>query len=264
MGSVIGFIGAGNMATAILHGMLSGSAQWNISVYDVDASRSALWGKLGCHVCSSSKELAKNSDIIFLAVKPQNIDDVLRDIADSLESGTLIISIAAGVSIKKIRNIIGDYPVVRVMPNACMTVMEGASAVSFSDNVTEAQLDTAVKIFRSCGTVEVIDESLQDAVIGVNGSSPAYVFLFAKAVVDEAEAEGIDRTAALELICGTLRGSAKMMLENNSIDELISIITSRGGTTEAALRVLNENGFYDSLRKATQACLKRARELGGN
>ncbi len=261
--STIGFIGAGNMATAICRGLLSSVNASDIYVFDIDSNKTDVWKDLGCCICNSAKETASLSDYLIIAVKPQNISELLSDISDSLRNGGVLVSIAAGVSIDKIKGLIGDYPVVRVMPNACMTVLEGASAVSASGDVTAVQLDKVCEILRSCGAAEIIDESLQNSIIAVHGSSPAFIFLFVKAIIDEAEAEGISYESAKNLICSTLIGSAKMMIDSTrSLDELISVITSKGGTTEAALKVLDNNNFYDSIRECMKACRDRAEELG--
>jgi len=262
----VGFIGAGNMASAIIDGMLSAEIMpaEKINVFDPDESKQCLFRKKGCSVCDSNVDTASKSEILIIAVKPQTISEVLSEISAHLSKGGVLVSIAAGVSIERIRSFIGDYPVVRIMPNACMTVSLGASALSCSKNVNEEQLNTVRKIFSCCGITEIIDESLQNSIISIHGSSPAYIFLSARAIVDEAVEEGIDSQTALNLICQTLHGSAKMLLDlGKSPDELMKIITSKGGTTEAALAVLDEHGFYDSLRQAMKACLNRAEELGG-
>lgn len=262
----VGFIGAGNMASAIINGMLSADVMCaeKINIFDPDESKRSLFAGKGCSVCSSNADAAEKSEILIIAVKPQIISEVLSEISSHLSEGGVLVSIAAGVSTERIQNIIGDYPIIRIMPNACMTVSLGASAFSCSQKVSGEQLDAVREIFSCCGVTEIIDESLQNSIISVHGSSPAYIFLFAKAIVDEAVEEGIEERTALNLICQTLCGSAKMLLESGKTpDELIKIITSKGGTTEAALAVLNEHGFYDSLRQAMKVCLNRAEELGG-
>lgn len=263
----VGFIGAGNMASAIIDGMLSSEiiSTDKINVFDTDVNKRESFSAKGCSVCDSNIETAQKSDVLILAVKPQNISEVLSEISEHLSEGGVLVSIAAGVSIERIQSFVGDYPIIRIMPNACMMVSLGASAFSCSGKVSGEQLDCVREIFSCCGVTEIIDESLQNSVISVHGSSPAYIFLFAKAIVDEAAEEGIDSKTALNLICQTLCGSAKMLLESGKTpDELIKIITSKGGTTEAAMAVLNECGFYDALRQAMKACLNRAEELGKN
>jgi len=261
--STIAFIGAGNMASSIYNGLLAANPCADVAVFDIDTGKTAVWHSKGSRVCSCAKEAASIADVLFLAVKPQNITEVLSEISNSLKDGGVVVSIAAGVSIEKIQSFIGDYPIIRVMPNACMTVLEGASALSCSPMVTPEQTALVSEILSSCGSVEIIPENLQNSIIAVHGSSPAFIFLFAKAIVDEAEAEGINPESALNLFCSTLAGSAKMMIEDpRSIDELISVITSKGGTTEAALRVLSQYDFYNAIREAMKACRDRAEELG--
>lgn len=263
----IGCLGIGNMASALINGMLSAGiiSASKISVFDPDENKRGVFAEKGCDVCLSNIDAAQKAEILIVAVKPQIISEVLSEISAHLSEGGVLVSIAAGVSIERIQSFVGDYPIVRVMPNACMTCSLGASAISASDNVSSEQLSIVREIFSSCGVAEVIDESLQNSIIAVHGSSPALIFLFAKAVVDEAASEGIDSQIALNLICQTLCGSAKMLLESGkSPDELMKIITSKGGTTEAALSVLDNNNFYDSIRQAMKACRNRAEELGNN
>lgn len=261
----IGFIGAGNMATAIIKGLIAqnGSAQ-NLSVYDVDAEKCALMQALGVSVCASSCALTAQSDIIVLAVKPQNYAEVLAAVKGEVNMQKTFVSIAAGISIAYVQTALGcDCPVVRVMPNTPLLLKKGASALCPSDNISEEDNKIVYDMFAGSGVCEYIAEEHMNEIIAVNGSSPAYIYLFAKAMADYAAAQGIDYGKAMNLICATLEGSAAMLRESgDSADVLIQKVSSKGGTTIAALDRLRAHGFTEAISDAMAACTKRAEELG--
>ena len=262
----IGFIGAGNMATAIINGILGNNAKLpsELNVFDVDKAKLELMAQKGVEAASSCSELAEKSDIILLAVKPQNYDEVLNDIKDSVTDDKVIVTIAAGISIEYIRKRLGrNVPAVRVMPNTPLLLGKGASAVCPSENISEEELEEVSRMFSLSGDVAILPESKMNAVIAVNGSSPAYVYLFAKAMLDYAVSVGIDREAALSLICKTFEGSAEMLRSSgDSPDVLIDKVSSKGGTTIEALKVLRERNVPEAIIDAMAACTKRAEELG--
>lgn len=260
----IGFIGAGNMATAIIDGILrSGDVPAeNITVFDLMTEKLKLMAQKGIAAAESSKEVADKSDIIVLAVKPQNYAEVLNGIKDSVNNKKVIVTIAAGISTDYIAAALDcDCPMVRVMPNTPLLLGSGASAVS-RRNISDEDFKYVYDMFANGGVVEILDESLMNSVIAVNGSSPAYVYLFAKAMVDYAEKEGIDTEAALRLVCATLKGSAEMLEKSGDTpQELIRKVSSPGGTTLKALEKLEEKDFYNSVIEAMDACTNRANEL---
>ena len=262
----IGFIGAGNMATAIINGVITTGTYpaEKLFVFDVSKEKCDAMQEKGVGSFSSANALVKDCDVVFLAVKPQNFAEVLESVRDAVTMNTLFVTIAAGISTRYIKDAVGcDCPVIRVMPNTPLLLGQGATAICRSENVTEDQFALIQGFFASCGTVAVLDESQLNAVIAVNGSSPAYVYLFAKAMVDSAEKQGIDRETALSLVCQTLIGSAAMLSQPDaSPDALIKMVSSPGGTTLKALDVLYENGFEGIIDKAMQACTQRAEELG--
>ena len=261
----VGFIGAGNMATAIINGMLK-SKEYNpcdIYIFDLDENKKEAMKKNGVSVCKTSIEVLNSSEYVVLAIKPQNYPDVLTEIKDAVENNHVIISIAAGISIEFIKSYISaECDFVRVMPNTPLLLGCGASAICSSANISKDKLDVASKLFSASGIVEFLDEDKMNAVIAVNGSSPAYVYLFAKALLDYSHTQGIDEKSAVNLVCSTLEGSAKMIRESgNTPQELIKAVSSPGGTTLEALKVLEENKFYETLISAMENCTRRANEL---
>jgi len=262
-----GFIGVGNMAGAILNGMIDAGIEnpGNIVLYDICAEKTEKFSAMGCRTASSERELVQQCSTVVLAIKPQGFEALLKDIADLLDESKLIISIAAGISIDYINSVTGKtLPIVRCLPNTPMTLGVGVSALTYRAPATEVQYEYASRIFRSCGKVFYVDEDKFDEIICVHSSSPAYFFLMVKAMADSAAEQGIDRKQAMEMIIGTILGAAKMMDESGfDCDQLISMVASKGGTTEASLRSFSENGFSDVVDKAMKACTQRAKELGG-
>lgn len=264
--TTIGFIGAGNMSTAIIKGILTKKIcdTSNLFVYDIDKSKTQSFKNLNINVLENESQIAKNCDIVFLCVKPQDFKSVINKIKSEIYENKIIVSVIVGISTDYIKKSVGKpCKVVRCMPNTPLLVGEGASALCKSDEVTDEQFDLICNIFNSCGITEVIDESLMNAITSVNGSSPAYVYLFAKAVIDGAEKQGIDREVAKRLIAQTLRGSATMLLTSQEPpEELIKKVASPGGTTEKALQALKELEFEEAIIEAMLRCTKRAHELG--
>ena len=262
----IGFIGAGNMATAIIKGIIArnGNAD-NINVFDVSEEKQNLMKELGAAVCGSCADVTAKSDIIVLAVKPQHYAEAIASLKDAATAEKTFVSIAAGISISYVQNALGKAcPVVRVMPNTPLLLGKGASALCPSDNISEEDKQIVEELFAGSGVCEYITEEHMNEIISVNGSSPAYIYLFAKAMADYAESCGIDYDKAMNLICATLEGSAAMLRESgDSADVLIEKVSSKGGTTIAALEQLRSRGFTEALTEAMKACTNRAEELLG-
>lgn len=266
MSKNIGFIGAGNMATAIINGMLLNNIALpeQINVFDLDKGKLTAFQEKGIVTKESISDLAKESDIILLAVKPQNYEEVLTELKNLVDSQKVMVSIAAGISINYITNLLEkDCPCVRVMPNTPLLLGCGATALCPSENIDKEDFDIVYNMFATSGICEVLPEEQMNKIISVNGSSPAYIYLFAKAICDYAKESGINEAVALNLICATLKGSAEMLLRSgDSPDELIKKVSSPGGTTIAALNTLNENNFYETIKNAMNSCTDRAEELG--
>ena len=262
----IGFIGAGNMATAIINGMISNNVSnaSDIYVFDLDAQKLQIMSNQGINACENANAVVENCHFVVLAVKPQNYQEVLQGISNSVTDNTVMVSIAAGISIDYVINTLGKKcPCVRVMPNTPLLLGCGATALCPSDNISEDDFDVVKSMFATSGVYQVLPESQMNTIISVNGSSPAYVYLFAKAMCDYATEQGISADVAMDLICATLKGSAEMLTKSGDTpDELIKKVSSPGGTTIAALNVLDEGKFYQNIKDAMQACTKRAEELG--
>ncbi|MGN1132397.1 MAG: pyrroline-5-carboxylate reductase, partial [Ruminococcus sp.] len=205
-----------------------------------------------------------NSDIVVLAVKPQNYEDVLLEIKKDVDNTKIFVSIAAGISISYVQTTLEcDCPMVRVMPNTPLLLGKGATALCPSQNISTEDFNIVKDMFALNGTVEVFGEEHMNEIIAVNGSSPAYIYLFAKAMADYAQECGIPYESALNLVVATLEGSAAMLRDSgDSPDTLIKKVSSPGGTTIAALDTLEEYKFYDAVKSAMASCTRRAEELG--
>lgn len=266
MNKKVGFIGAGNMATAIINGLIKNKVccPSDIYVFDLDTAKLNFMKEKGANAEKSAKELANIADIIVLAVKPQNYSEVLEEIKSEVTTNKVIVSIAAGISRQYVTDSLGcNCPCVRVMPNTPLLLGMGATALSPSSNINEDDFKIVYNMFAMSGVCEILDESKMNTVIAVNGSSPAYIYLFAKAMADYAKEQGIDEKAAMNLICATLKGSAEMLLNSgDSPDTLIKKVSSPGGTTLKALEALENTGFYNGIKQAMESCTQRAEELG--
>lgn len=270
----VGFIGAGNMGFAIMKGIFdSGLCKCNdkcadspsiqLYAFDTDNEKLKRLEQYNVSACISAQELAESCKYVFLAIKPQQLDEVLDDIKDKITSESVIISICAGVTGEYIKSkTIPDAKVVLVMPNTPLLLGEGASALARVEPVSDDEFELVCRIFSSCGEIAVIDKEKMKEIIAINGSSPAFIYLYAKAFVDYAKSVGIDESVAKTLFAKTLIGSAKMITDSgNSIDELIRMVSSKGGTTIAGLEKLREGNLENTVKKACEACTKRAYEL---
>lgn len=260
----LGFIGVGNMGRAIIKGAYGKLGNTAVFAYDADPEKLSGLTEYGATAAQSVKELAEKCDYILLAVKPQQLDSVLAEIKPILREQTVIISICAGISAEYIKErTSAQAKVVLVMPNTPMMLGEGASAMSCSDDVSEAEFAFARKVIGSCGITEVVPPDKMKEVIAINGSSPAFIYLYAKGFVEYAQKVGIDGGAALKLFAQTLVGSAKMLTDSGmTVDELIKQVSSPGGTTLAGLDKLYEGKLTEVVDNACTACTKRAYELG--
>ncbi len=267
MSKKVGFIGAGNMATAIIDGMLKNKTIDNKDIYVFDVfsdSLNKIATKNNINACKNNLELLSKSDIIVLAVKPQSFEEVLTELKAEVTTNKVFVSIAAGISINYIQSHLEcNCPCVRVMPNTPILLGQGATAICPSDNIDEESYNIVYNMFALSGVCEKLPENLMNTVIPVNGSSPAYVYLFAKAMIDFAVEQGIDEKSAQKLVCATLKGSASMIEQSGDTpSELINKVCSKGGTTIEAIKTLEEKDFYNSIKIAMQNCSNRAEELG--
>jgi pyrroline-5-carboxylate reductase len=263
----LGFIGGGNMAGALVKGLLHSAAVTadRVVVSDVSPERRGHLERLhGVKTTSDNHALVRDSDVVVLAVKPQAIDKVLAEIARDVEARHLVVSVAAGVPVVAIE---GKLPkgtrLVRAMPNTAAIVLAGATAISAGTHATDRDLDTARAMFEAVGRVVTLDESLLDAVTGLSGSGPAYVMLMIEALADGGVKVGLHRDTALLLAAQTVFGSAKLLLETGEHPgRLKDQVTSPGGTAIAGLHTLEAGGLRTTLIDAVEAATKRAGELG--
>ncbi|MGI5959466.1 MAG: pyrroline-5-carboxylate reductase [Massiliimalia sp.] len=258
----IGFVGAGNMATAIIKGYISQSTD-EIWAYDIDSAKVDSLASMGVKPSQDLAEMANQMDYLFLCVKPQNFTDVLAVLKGHLRPETVIVSIAAGITSSYLKKELGENTkIVRVMPNTPLLLGCGASALSQVEPCGQEEFQFVCHIFQSSGSIAVIPESKMNEIITINGSSPAYLYLIAQYFVEYGEQQGIDSKTALELFANTMTGTAKMILESGrSLDELIAMVSSKGGTTLAGLASLREDQLRQTIFHACDACTKRAYEL---
>lgn len=268
--STIGFIGGGNMAEALIKGVIESGVYKpeNIIVSDIRVERlNYIAEKYNITITEDNGELAEKADLIVLSVKPQNMSEVLEEIKGNVNKETLVISIAAGVRTQKIANLLGEMAIVRVMPNTPALIGKGTSAL-FANTKGQSRLDEAEKIFSAVGSCFfVADEGLMDAVTAVSGSGPAYYFLLTEEMIKAAVELGFDDETAKKLVLQTALGAASLAVEadkdGQSPADLREKVTSVGGTTEAALKVFKEAGFETIVADAVKRARDRSRELSG-
>lgn len=265
MESKVVFIGAGNMAEAIVSGMVAANfcAPEKIIMTDVRPERlTELENDYGVST-STDNHVVKNAEIVVLAVKPQVMMEVLKGIAPVLRKETLVISIAAGIPTSKIEAALGEgVRVVRVMPNTPALVGQGASAIAAGSNADEADLEVAEKILGCVGLTVRVDESDLDAVTALSGSGPAYVFYLLEGMLAAAEKMGLDPQIARRLALKTVEGAARLMDDSGeAADALRAKVTSKGGTTEAAICSLDRAGVQAAVVQALLTAQKRSVEL---
>ena len=262
----LGFIGLGNMAKAMIGGIIAKGLMGPDDIIGTAATEETcakVAQKYGIQTLSSNAAVAKEADIIILAVKPQYLKVVIADIMDSVDDSKLIVSIAAGKTIKWLQNEF-EKPVkiIRVMPNTPALVLEGCSAVCRNDLVSDDDYSFVKELLGSFGKAYTVPESLMDVVVGVSGSSPAYVFLFIEAMADAAVEGGMPRKQAYEFAAQSVLGSAKMVLETGKHPgELKDMVCSPAGTTIEAVHVLEENGFRGTVMNAVTACIEKSKSL---
>lgn len=260
----LGFIGCGNMASAIIGGIIKSGLYSSQDIIASDKSEEFLALKakqLGINTTTDNKSAA-SADIVVLCVKPVYLYDVIEEIRDSVNENTLIISIAAGQSLGKMKTAFGkEVKLVRVMPNTPALVGEGMAAVAH-DGVSDADVKKVLDIFNSCGRAEVVSESLMDAVTAVSGSSPAYVFMFIEAMADAAVKAGMPRDKAYTFAAQAVKGSAQMVIETGMHPGVLKDqVCSPSGTTIEAVEVLEKKGMRSAVMEAMDACVKKSKSM---
>ncbi len=269
-GKKIGFIGAGQMATALATGFLRENVaeQSSLYAYDINAnSAKRFLQATGATFCSSIRDTIEVADIILIAVKPQQIEDVcpqIKEVLYGIFKQKLIITIVAGIPISFYEELLGDtIRLVRVMPNTPGLIGEAASGYALSKNAYSEDGTTVNTLLSTIGLAYELPENLLDAVTGLSGSGPAYVFMMIDALADGGVKMGLQRTVALELAAQTLKGSADLYLKTKEHpSSLKDKVTSPAGTTIAGITALENHGFRAALIEAVEAATKRSKELG--
>ena len=262
----LGFIGTGNMGSAMMGGIISSGMVAAEDVMASDIFQSALdrvSDELGIKTSLDNRAVVDFADIVFLAVKPQFLPKVIDGIKDMDYSGKLVVSIAAGQSLERLTGLFGkDLKLIRVMPNTPALVGEAMSALSPNSLVSEEEAQNVMKLFESFGQAEIVPERLQDAVVGISGSSPAYVYMFIEALADGAVAEGMPRAQAYKFAAQAVLGSAKMVLETGEHPGVLKDqVCSPGGTTIEAVATLEALGFRNAVIEAERVCIDKSRKL---
>ncbi len=265
----LGFIGVGNMGSAIIGGILAGGKAKPEEIIGADHSqqgRERAAERFKITVTGDNREVAGSSEILFLAVKPQFLDDVLGEIKEALPEGQLIVSIVAGRSVSYYQKMLGEkVRLVRLMPNTPALVGAGMTAACCSPEVTAREMEEVGELCRTFGLFEIVPESLFDAVTGVSGSSPAYVFMMMEAMADAAVLGGMPRAQAYKFVAQAVLGSAKMMLDTGKHPgELKDMVCSPAGTTIEAVRVLEKSGFRSAVIEGTEACIAKSAQMNAS
>ena len=262
----LGFIGTGNMAGAIMGGIIRKGliAPEEIIGADIlETGRERIRETYRINVTSDNREAAEKSEVLVLSVKPQFYEETIREIRDCITEEKIIVTLAPGKTLDWLETQFGKpVKIVRTMPNTPALVGEGMTAACPNKYVTEEEKDYVLKILCAFGKVEVVPERLIDAVVAVSGSSPAYVFMLIEAMADAAVAEGMPRAQAYEFAAQAVYGSAKMVLETGKHPgELKDMVCSPAGTTIEAVRILEKEGFRSSVIEAMKACAEVSRNL---
>lgn len=262
----VGFIGCGNMASAIIGGLIKNTPVTPDQIIAADAFEAAInkaKDSFGIAVTTDNKAVATDCEILFLSVKPQYYESVISEIKDVLTPNQVIVTIAPGKTLAWLAERLGfNIKIVRTMPNTPALVGEGITGVCKNDLVTDDEFATVMSLLAGFGLAEAVPESLMDAVVSVSGSSPAYVFMFIEAMADAAVRDGMPRAQAYRFAAQAVLGSAKMVLETGKHPgELKDMVCSPAGTTIEAVRVLEQNGFRSAVMEAMAACTAKCRGL---
>ncbi len=262
-----GFIGAGNMATALIKGLIESGVYRKEQLGASDTDKRALEKishDFGVKSYPSNNELVDECSIVVLCVKPQNMKEVLEEIKADIRDDHLIISIAAGIPLKMIHDVIRrELPLIRVMPNTPALVQKGVSALAAGKLADSSHMAIAREIFDAVGDTVEVGEAMMDAVTALSGSGPGYVFRMMECMVDAGVAVGLKEDVSLSLVVQTFLGAACLAKSSeHSLSRLREMVTSPGGTTAAGLKVFDEKGLEDVIRNGVEAACRRSVELG--
>jgi len=261
---MIGVIGGGNMAEAMIKGMLRSNLKDIIISEPRHERREYLEYAYHIKTTPNNSDVIRQCSIVILAVKPQNMDDVTAEISGAVANDTIIVSIAAGVTLSYLTSRLKTTKIIRVMPNTPALVQEGMSVLALCEDITDSEMATVRDIFLSFGKVLVLPEKYLDAVTALSGSGPAFIALFVEAMIDAGVKMGITEEDALKLSRQTLLGTAKLLETGIPPAKLREMVTSPGGTTAAGLKVFGEKDFYGLIFQVIRAATERSKELGRN
>lgn len=266
MDKTIGFIGCGNMCKAIIGGIVKANIVLPSNIIASGLNEKNLnetAEKYGIRTTTDNNEVAKNSDILVLSVKPNIYPTIIKEIKNQVKDNVIIVTIAAGKSIESTEEAFErKLKVVRVMPNTPALVGEGMAALCTNEEVTKEETEFISNIFNSFGKSEIVSEKLMDVVTSVSGSSPAYVYMFIEAMADAAVLDGMPRSQAYKFAAQAVLGSAKMVLETGiHPGELKDMVCSPGGTTIEAVATLEEKGLRNAVISAMRVCTKKSKEM---
>jgi pyrroline-5-carboxylate reductase len=259
---MIGFIGGGNMAEAMIKGILQ-SGMKDIMVSEPREDRCSYLEKTyNVKTTSDNKEVVKSCNIIILAVKPQNMDEVTAEINKVITEEKIVVSIAAGITLSYLASRLKTSKIIRVMPNTPALVQEGMSVLTLCECIHDREMGLIRSIFMSVGKVLVLPEKYMDAVTALSGSGPGFIALFVEKMIEAGEKVGLSKDNATELAIQTLIGTAKLLETGMPPGKLREMVTSPGGTTAAGLKVFEEKGFQDTVDAVIKAAANRSKELG--
>ncbi len=268
----IGFIGVGNMATALIRGITASGLVSPAQILVTDINKERLINiaeEFGVEAHNKATGVVKNSDIVILAVKPKDLDEVLADIAEDLTNKTMLVSIIAGKTTDYIREVLNDagvtnpLTIIRTMPNTPALVGAGAIGIFTPEEAAKEDSEAVASLFEAVGTVVTVkDESLIDVVTGLSGSGPAYIFLVMKAMAEAATRLGLPDEVSKTLAIQTTLGAAELASgSDKGLDELIEMVSSPNGTTVEGLKVLRDGGIKETISSAVEAATRRSKEI---
>ena len=255
-----GILGCGKMGGAILNGVGKYYDKDDILICEKSPVLAESLVSRGYEVTEDATRLVKECATVLISVKPQDLKDAVKDLN---AENTLFLSIAAGQSLDVLKSLLGDVAIVRAMPNTAATLGLAATCVTPNEKCTAEQIETAKKIFATVGTVVEIEEKYMDEIIALSGSFIAFAYYYAQGFVKQAIEDGIDEKTATALVAQTYVGAGKMMMEGRPLEQLISDVCSKGGTTLAGLDKLKEGDLHSLCAKCSIACTQRSKELGG-
>ncbi len=260
---MIGFIGGGNMAEALIKGILDKYGRDIVVSEPVDKRRTYLEKTYNIKTTPSNKEVVKNCNIIILAVKPQNMDSVTAGISDEISNDKLVVSIAAGITLAYLSSRLKTTKIIRVMPNTPALVQEGMSVMSMCECINDKEMQVIKDIFMSSGLLLALPEKYMNAVTALSGSGPAFFAYFVEAMIEGGVRMGLGKDDAATLAVQTFLGTAKLLDTGMNPSKLREMVTSPGGTTAAGLKLFEEKGVKEIVIASIEAATKRAKELGG-